>query len=307
MVFDAATGRKRWETSTYEGVLATVRPLYTYVYTVVPVDAEGVLVTVGKAGLSGRRAMSGHVVWSRPATERALGVSEVSVFTTDDQRGTLRVLARRSGRVRWEHGAWSDPFKIVAADERHVVVATGEMQSQRNGRVTFVVLDARTGREDSRFDAGHPENFDFTEVALTDTAIVYAQHSSIASRRLSDGTQNWRQKVDNNLGPLAMARSTDNRTVFALRSGTVGRVVALDAITGRRRWTRSGQLADATSSTTVVGRAHPSRTLRGIDTSTGASGWRDVVSADLAPIGTAALKMRIAAGRLAMSTWCNSG
>jgi outer membrane protein assembly factor BamB len=152
VAFDAATGRKRWENTSTDVVLATMRSMATYVYTVVPVDARGVVVTAGETGIHAFNAEDGTGVWSRANDEVPLGVSEVSVFAANRQDGSsevLRAIDRRTGRVQWEHTGWQAPLEIAAADRRHVVVATGETHSSRRGQVTVVVLDARTGIEES--------------------------------------------------------------------------------------------------------------------------------------------------------------
>jgi len=201
----------------------------------------------------------------------------------------------------------SAPFVVAAAEAGHVAIATGDTGGQPPSQVTFVVLDAQTGAEVSRFDAGHPERFDLSEVALRDGHLDYAQRASIVSRRTSNGEQAWRRTVDDQAGAVTMARSPDDRTVFALRSGSVGSVAALDAISGRKRWTHTGYLAAAGDRTAVLGRPHPSRTLRGIDASSGARRWQREIPADLAPIGTLGLRVRAAGDLLVLSNDCNVG
>jgi outer membrane protein assembly factor BamB len=240
-------------------------------------------------------------------------VSNDLVFAADRQDSLVhafRALDRRTGNVRWEHGGWQDPVEIVAADERYVVVATGEIRSQRYGQVTFVVLDARTGKEQSRFDAGHPENFMFSEVALRNHRLVYAQRRSLVARKVPQGTQDWVRKIDDDPGAVTMARSTDNKTAFALTSGTVLRVVAVDTTTGRERWTKTGvSLRDAGNSIAALSpvTTAPTETLRGTDSASGTSRWHYDVPSDLSSYRYPDLKVGDAGGRIAISTGCNPG
>jgi hypothetical protein len=127
------------------------------------------------------------------------------------------------------------------------------------------------------------------------------------SRVLTDGAQNWKQRVDKNSSPLAMARSTDNRTLFALRSGLEGRVVALDSATGRELWTNTGLLAASGDTTAVLSRHAPIRALRGVDATSGAPKWRYVMPADFVRTASAGLRIRSVGERLVMSTDCNLG
>src|SRR4029079_11210264 len=183
-------------------------------------------------------------VWSHPATEDApFAVTETLVLTHMQQAGqvnSFRALDRRTGRVRWESHGWDQRFELVAADRRHVVVATGGLTSQPyEGPVTLVVLDARTGVEQARFDAGRPRLFYFNDVALTDDLVVYADASTIVGRKLTNGDEVWRRRFHGARPLELMAPTADDRTVFALGSGAGARVTALDASTGQRRWVRS--------------------------------------------------------------------
>ena len=192
-----------------------------------------------------------------------------------------------------EHGGWQAPVEVVAADDGDVVVATGDLQRQPYGPITFAVLDAKTGAERSRFAADDPELFYFSDVALRDGRLVYAQRSSIVSQHLSDGEEGWRT----GLGPVSMTRSIDNKTVFPRRSGATGHVTALDTSTGQERWTEVGYLATGGNTTAVIGPSDGGRTLRGVDTGSGALRWRLDVPAELAPGGALTATLRNAAGR----------
>ena len=51
--------------------------------------------------------------------------------------------------VRFDGRAgWQAPVEAVAADDGDVVVATGDLQRQPYGPITFAVLDAKTGAEE---------------------------------------------------------------------------------------------------------------------------------------------------------------
>jgi outer membrane protein assembly factor BamB len=263
----------------------------------------------------GYRATDGHVVWSKPADADApLAVTNNLVITTSRQSDpvdTFRALDRRTGRVRWESPTWNDRFDIIAANQRYVVVATGGLSSQPyTGPVTVVVLDARTGREQGRFDAGAPKLFYFNDVAIRDGLLIYAQDSSITARQLPNGDPDWRRRFTERGSAENLARSTDDATVFALGSGAEPRVTALDAATGRERWSRNdGSFRTAGPSSVVFAQAHPGRTLIGVDVSSGARTWRYEAPPMLAPdgLGAADLAVASAGGRVAISNGCDTG
>lgn len=315
VAFDAATGRRRWSTPGGGFALRSSHPLSTYFNAAVPVDAAGVVVVSTEEATIGYRARDGHAVWSKPADADApRAVTNDLVITAarqSDPVHTFRALDRRTGRVRWESDGWTDRFDIIAASKRHVVVATGGLGSQPYpGPVTLVVLDARTGAEEGRFDGGEPELFYFNDVAIRDGLLVYAQGSSVTARRLPHGEHDWSRRFVARGSLEGLARSTDDATVFALGSGTKPRVTALDAATGRARWSSTtGWFRTATSTTTIVADAHPGRTLAGIDTNSGARTWRYEVPAALSPSGLGAGDLAVAAagGRLAISNPCDTG
>jgi outer membrane protein assembly factor BamB len=317
VAFDAATGRRRWTNTDAGYALRTTHQLATYFSAVVPIDAQGVVVTAGEHATIGLRAKDGSVAWSSSTEDDApLGVSEDLVFTVHRQSeavDSFRALDRRTGKVRWTAGGWSDRFDIIAANARHVVVATGGLGSQPyTDPVTLVVLDARTGNEEGRFDAGKPKLFYFSDVALAKGLIVYADGRSIVGRRLPNGAQVWRHRFSGPRHLENMARSSDSATVFALGAGTDARVTALDAATGHHRWARStkreGFLA-AGGPAATFGRFHPSRTLIGVETSSGTPRWRYAIPPNLTPPGFGATDLTIntAAGRVAISNPCDNG
>ena len=104
-----------------------------------------------------------------------------------------------------------------------------------------------------------------------------------------------------------MTRSIDNKTVFARRSGATGHVTALDTSTGQERWTEVGYLATGGNTTAVIGPSDGGRTLRGVDTGSGALRWRLDVPAELAPGGALTATLRNAAGRAVISSDCDTG
>jgi outer membrane protein assembly factor BamB len=317
VAFDAATGRRRWTNSDAGYALRSTHQLSTYFSAVVPIDAQGVVVTAREDATIGLRSKDGAVAWSSSTEDDApLGVSEELVFTVHRQSeavDSFRALDRRTGKVRWTAGGWTDRFDIIAADARHVVVATGGLGSQPyTGPVTLVVLDARTGEEEGRFDAGKPKLFYFSDVALAKGLVVYADGQSIVGRRLPHGAQVWRHRFS---GPQLlenMARSSEGATVFALGADSDSQVTALDAATGRQRWARSTKregFRAAGGATAMFGRLHPSRTLIGVATSSGTARWRYEIPPNLTPpgLGASDLTINTAAGRIAVSNACDTG
>lgn len=317
VALDAATGDVRWRSAGAAYALSATHKLATYFSAVVPVDAGGVVVAIGDQLTLGLRAEDGSVAWSVSAAEDSpLGVTEDLVLTTRPavpHVDEFRALDRRTGAVRWEARGWTDPFEIVAADSRHVVVATGGIGSQPYDLpVTLVVLDARAGKEQGRFDAGKPQLFYFSDVALTDGQVVYAEGRSIVGRRLPNGEQVWRRRFASDRDLDSMARSTDSRTVFALASGRDSRVTALDAATGQQRWTRSSNedgFRSAGATASVFGDQHPSRALHSVGTSLGSPKWAYTIPSALTSPGLSAIDLTVgtAARRTAISGTCDDG
>jgi len=315
VAFDARTGRRKWAVPGDNFALTTSHRLSTYFSTSLPVDAGGVVVTTNDEATTAYASADGTEVWSHPATEDApFAVTETLVLTHVQQAGqvnSFRALDRRTGRVRWESHGWDQRFELVAADRRHVVVATGGLTSQPyEGAVTLVVLDARTGVEQARFDAGRPRLFSFNDVALTPDLVVYADASTIVGRKLTNGDEVWRRRFHGARSFELTARSADDRTVFALGSGAGARVTALDASTGHRRWVRSDvELRAAGIATAAFAQASPSRLLVGLDVASGARRWRYDPPQNLtsAAFGAAQLAVASAGGHVALSNGCDSG
>jgi outer membrane protein assembly factor BamB len=315
VAFDAATGRRRWSVPGDRFAFTTSHHLSTYFSTALPVDAGGVVVTTNDDATTAYRSANGTEVWSHPAAEdAAFAVTEELVLTHVQQAApvtSFRALDRRTGRVRWESQGWDQRFDLVAADERHVVVAIGGVSSQPyEGPVTLVVLDAQTGAEQTRFDAGRPRLYYFNDVALTADLVVYADGSSIVGRKLTNGDDAWRRRFHGARSFEVTARSADDRTVFALGAGTGARVTALDSSTGRVRWSRSDvALRAAGASTAAFARTQPGRALVGLDVASGARRWRYAAPQDLTPAGLDATSLAIGAagGHLVLSNGCDSG
>jgi outer membrane protein assembly factor BamB len=317
VAFDAETGRRRWKVTDAGDALRTTHQLSTYFSAIVPVDAMGVVISAGETKTTAYRVENGSVAWSKSADDHSpLGVSNSLVFTVSrqpDSAGSFRALDRRTGRVRWESDGWTERFGIIAADARYVLVATGGLGGQPyTGPVTLVVLDARTGKEKGRFDAGKPKLFYFSDVALVKGLVVYADGRSIVGRRLPNGAQVWRRRFTGPESLELMGRSTDNATVFALGSGAGSRVTALDGATGRERWSRATErenFLSADAKTAVFGRWDPNHTMVGLDTTSGVQRWRRAAPSGLAPPGLGATDLTVnnADGRVAISNPCDTG
>jgi outer membrane protein assembly factor BamB len=313
VAFGAASGRRRWQIDGAGYPLRSTHQLATYFSAVVPVDAQGIVVASTDEALTGYRADDGGVAWSKSAAaDSPQGVSDDLVFTTTRQQDpvdSFRALERRTGRVRWESQVWSDQFDIIAASKRYVVVATGGLSSQPYlGPVTLVVLDALTGREEGRFDAGTPKVFSFNDIAIENDLLVYADGSSIVGRQLPNGERDWHRRFTKS-ALQGVARSTDDATVFALGAEAQAGVTALDAVTGRERWTRRRDEFRTAGSTAAVFGESSGRTLSGVDVDTGARRWRYEIPSTLTPpgIGAGDVTVETAGGRVAISNPCDTG
>jgi outer membrane protein assembly factor BamB len=329
VAFDARTGQQRWTRSEREdfGVVTATTVGAGASWALVPVDAAGVVVTEGgiPAGrVIGLDAESGKTRWRLPSDEGRLGASETLVFATDragDEAYVLHAFDRRDGSLRWTFGgrdpSWNGSVAVVAADRAAVVVANGGFLSQNPGTfTTFYVLDARTGKERSRFGATDAQ-ISFNDFAMTDGLLVYTEGLSVVGRELSGGAVRWQrgfpappENVAGSPSPLLslfMKRSADNQTVFA-QSFADRVITALDARTGQLRWEapfRTGVRVSA-AGVTVLGASQ--YRLNAVDTSSKKPRWNYRVPAQAAQ-GTAASQINVWSvdGRLTLSTLCDQG
>ena len=152
VAFDARTGRQRWITPSDAVTVDWITPAARAYQATVPVDAQGVVVTWGAAARrecrdSAREPGSafGHAPMSTASVRRSRWSSRRT--GTNGQSELCSAIDRRNGNERWQRSGWQGAFQVVAADERTVVVANGDLNRQPTGTVTFIVLDARTGKQ----------------------------------------------------------------------------------------------------------------------------------------------------------------
>lgn len=305
--FDRAAGRRLWSVPSSSYAFTTIHRNSKPSVATVPVDARGVVITL-EDELVARRARSGAIAWRAPVGLEVLGVSDQLVFTADGEGAradTVLARERDTGRVRWEKAGWNASVETVAADNRHVVIAAGDLNRQPHGPISMVVLDARTGDELTRFEVGDPSRFDFSEVALTNDLVVYAEGSSVVARRLTDGSTAWTTTED--VFFPSLNRSRDARTVLAVSNGP--RITAFDTATGEVRWKTDHRLPVAVGNeVSVVTKGFPGRTLFGISTRSGAGRWHRVP-----PIAEPWREngvfpdLQIAGNLLAVSSTCEDG
>lgn len=259
VALDARTGDRQWSEKGSDS--AAVQTMFWSNTPSVDVAAGGIVVTPGGrfgTAMNGLDAQTGKVRWKLGPEFHELGVSATLVFTASaPTAGSANVLVahgRQSGRKVWTFPnspdpAWGPTFDVVAANARTLVVGNGGYLSRfssaggpdkPSGPTTFFVLDATTGIERSRFTSDDPA-FSFSDFAMVDGLLVYAERDYIVARQLDNGAVRWKTSVAftaptppvQGLRPLLMRASADAQTVFGL-SGR--EFVALDTRTGAERW-----------------------------------------------------------------------
>jgi outer membrane protein assembly factor BamB len=307
--FDAQSGKQRWDTegSTLVGTVggASMNRLGQDAVTV-PVDASGVVVVIPNRSspphTNGLDARSGSVRWTM--RDQAVTASRNLVFaptsppnpTPGQPAPGLNAFERTTGKLRWtfdiEDPQWTRSIQVVAADERVVVVVSGGFLERVNGvpasPIMFFVIDAQTGAELSRFDARDPA-VQFSNLSITDGALVYAEGLSVLSRDLVTGTVRWRQPVDekkfqksnSNKPSVLLAVASDGATVFAYDENQAHPVIAFDARSGATRWSLSGlRFRSADAQSTVLSTPGEASRLVVYDTATGSPRWERKLALD---------------------------
>jgi outer membrane protein assembly factor BamB len=197
---------------------------------------------------------------------------------------------RTTGKLRWTFDIHPDPqwttsFEVVAADDRMVVVVNGGFRDRINGvpaaPIIFFVIDAQTGTELSRFDAGDPA-VSFSNFSITDGALGYAEGASVLARDLATGSVRWRQQVGetefptstSNKPTVLLAVASDEQTVFAHNGNQAHPLIAFDARSGVTRWSSSGlRFRSADAQSTVLSTLGETSRLTVYDTITGSPRW----------------------------------
>jgi outer membrane protein assembly factor BamB len=287
MAFDARSGERRWASSGYGGP-ATKTMVWSQSANVPPAALGVVVATGGRAGeiIPGLDAGTGAVRWRIGRGDHFLGVSSTLVFTsklTGPSRWDLRGFDRRTGKRRWSfppapEPEWGGVFDVVAADRAHVVVAnggyTGRSDAGPSGATTFFVLDARTGKERSRFTAADPQML-FADFVLHDGLLVFGDGPSIVARDIRDGSTVWTRPREGTPAEGTAGQWIDP----SVRSATNGsraylhRRDSFDALaieSGTTRWTAPGWLYASSRALAVT--TLP-RGLYAYDATTGAPRW----------------------------------
>jgi outer membrane protein assembly factor BamB len=108
------------------------------------------------------------------------------------------------------------------------------------GPTTFLVLDAATGKERKRFLSADPA-INFSDFAIVDGALVYAENGDALARDLTTGQVRWsrhatfpRPLQDGGVPWMRIQLSADHSTVFT--SGARGIAEVLDPRTGTVLW-----------------------------------------------------------------------
>lgn len=294
VAYDAGSGERRWVNETVGAVVTKTGDAPS---PMVDVAASGVVVVQGVSPaphVTGLDAAKGTERWRITEPERFVGVSDTLVFTgriDAEPRNTLTAFDRRSGLRRWSFPmtpTLRTTFQVVAANRSTVVVALGPFSSSL-GLTTFFVLDARTGRERSpSFRIGDPA-IQFSDFAIHDGALVYAEGRYAIARDLRTGEIRWRHATDAPLPNPSVVNaewmririSADGRAVFTSEAPGFD---VLDARTGAVRWSTS-RIEDvwgADRDTAIVLRAD--RRIAGLDLDTGDELWERPI-ADLLHAG----------------------
>lgn len=251
--YDLESGERRWSRKTFGFPITEARMLS------VPRDqdiaAGGVIVTTAIAPapeVAGLAVETGKVRWRIGLPETFVGVTDDLVFTRrvdSEPRNVLQAFDRRTGEERWtfpvtEETGHTD-MATVAGNADTVVVVSGPPNSggapNPLGPTTLLVIDASTGKERVRFTAENP-NTSFSDFAIIDGALVFAEQADVVARDLTDGSVRWRHPTGARLPPqlagnavLRIMLSSDGRTVFT--DSYDQRLEILDAATGAVRWT----------------------------------------------------------------------
>jgi outer membrane protein assembly factor BamB len=297
--FDAVTGERRWSKKGYNAV--ATKTMTWQQSPNVGAAARGVVVAqVGRLGspIRGLAAQTGTVRWTIRSS--FLGVSPTLVFATDGTfniAGRLDAYNRRTGRRSWSFPTRSDPawgltFDVVAADNETVVVVNGgyliHYGDQPESPSTVFVLDARTGRERTRFTAANPQML-LSDFAMDHGLLVYADGTDILGRDLRDGRIRWTRPSrivpapPFFYTPPQTIRATSDGGTFLLGGPPEGSVDAVDSLSGAIRWSAGPQprqyLSVADRSLVIVNGftgtdSDPNVTLHARSTATGRPLWR---------------------------------
>jgi outer membrane protein assembly factor BamB len=252
--------------------------------------ASGIIVaTGGRLGspIPGLDARTGKLRWK--ISESFLGVSNSLVFATSanvDTGGSLDAYDRRSGSRRWTFPnaadtSWSNTFDVVAADRGTVVVANGPYLTHGGGAqspTTMFVLDARSGRERSRFVVGEPA-IPFSDFGIHDGVLVYADGGNAVGRDLKDGAVRWTHPSpqaspvsEGGVPRSTIGLSADGATVFV--GSARGFSDVLDTRTGALRWTAEPVRFLKAATRREVFVADADQGIAALDAKTGHERWK---------------------------------
>lgn len=227
------------------------------------VAVDGVVVAEGQEGeVSALDARTGEVIWRKRAGNGSHTVGD-SVYLRNPIQPWLRVVEAASGDTRWIGSSlgvgalrmavagpvacfgYEDSVKAVDADDgasrwaANVSAETGIAADPRlvaaAGKTSLVGLDARTGRK--RWTRPLDLANLMLSAFLVGDGLVFAgdRNGVLHALRADDGTPVWRKgRGPNWSDPSSLHLS--GGVLYA--DGGHGGVVALDAATGRERWSR---------------------------------------------------------------------
>jgi outer membrane protein assembly factor BamB len=290
----------------------------------VDVAASGVVVATGGrlgAPTPGLDADTGDLRWQIDLPEKYLGASETLVFTVRvdaEPRNTLNAFDRRTGRKRWSFPVAAETghtmFDVVAGNRSTVVVASGPY-TVRSGPdpiapTTFLVLDADSGRERTRFLSADPA-IPFSDFAIVDGALVYAENGDALARDLATGRVRWRRHatfprpLDNGGLPwMRLQLSADHRTVFT--SGERGIAEVLDARTGAVLWNAKDGFLQAAAGDDAVFEDGEQR-IASVVARTGKPRWQRELLGALRRRGFVPTNVGVDDGLVVLSATCDDG
>lgn len=278
---DAATGRRRFAVgSNYRAPMAAAAARAYRRRTLVTADAfEGLrgLDAGGGVPLFGRRLAPVRWRVDSPEGSPALQLAgfdaaapgtptaAAGVVYVPAARGGLVALDASSGAVRWRSSDDGPPVTRPALRDRLAYVG------QYGGTVR--ALDVADGSE--RWRASVPERRVLAPTALAD-AVVVPDRTGVTALDPGSGDRLWRHRLEG-ADVDAPVAATEGTVVVATELGVDGLdgVLALDAATGERRWSRPD--VDARRAPTVAGGAvlvPAGRGVRALSLADGTDLWR---------------------------------
>jgi outer membrane protein assembly factor BamB len=228
---DAVTGRKKWSFETGGEISNTA-----------VIDGSLVLFTSGDGFLYALNAGTGEKKWAFETLAPGIRKSEPNALLVADGLAYLAAwvyiyaVDLSSGAAKWSFITGTSDYSHPS--KTHDLVLFSRRHESKRDTTTLVALGAVSGKVKWQFDAtGNP--VDHRPVPVVRETIILGTDRNVFAVDRDTGTMQWKRDGDDNkLGPTYASDSLVYITVTRTSTRT-GTLHALDAMTGKERWSFS--------------------------------------------------------------------